>query len=180
MQIDSMVQTTECRQFGEIWKRWRNTDLVPIRPSVHIEEIPKLLPFISVLDVLSRDVVKFRLVGTAFYAATGHELTGRNFINLTAPERREQRKTRVEHMIARPCGSYAVYSMVHTTARVVPTEVLSLPVFQKDVDAPPQIFAVSVPMEKLGKNKFDPNRNKLPASDVFQFVDIGAGIPEID
>lgn len=180
MQLDDIVQSPECRQFGEIWKGWRGTELVPRRSSVRIEEIPDLLPFISVLEVLSRDVVRFRLVGTGFFEATGYDLTGNNFIDLTTPERQEQRKSRVEEMITRPCGSYVVYSMVYTTGRVVPTEVLSLPVFQEGKDSLPQIFAVSAPMENLGKNRFDPNRNNLPSSKDFQFVDIGAGISDAD
>ncbi|MDA1098839.1 MAG: PAS domain-containing protein [Proteobacteria bacterium] len=174
------IHTPECRAFAEAWQVWRGADLAPRRSTVRIEDIPKLLPQISVLEIISPERAEFRLAGTALCAAMGIELTGLNYFDLTAPETRPRRVARTRRIVLHPCGAHVLYPIVHRSGRTVLTEVLSLPVWPNEPAAPLQIFAISVPMEDMRLEEPAAEPKQLPRGEGFHFIDIGAGVPDAD
>jgi hypothetical protein len=60
---------------------------MPARPDIDVAEIPALLPYIFVIDVLEhpRDF-RFRIAGTHIRATLGEELTGRHIADAFPPE----------------------------------------------------------------------------------------------
>ncbi len=171
------IHTPDCRAFAEAWQHWRGADLVPRRSAVRLEEIRKLLPLVSVIEVISPEVAKFRLAGTALRDAMGIELTGLNYFDLTKPETRARRVARTQQIVTHPCGGHVLYPILYASGRTVLTEVFSLPVWPNDPSAPPQIFAISVSMEDMRLAGPVAEPNQLPQGEGFQFVDIGAGAP---
>lgn len=178
MQLLDDLTTRECRAFAKAWQSWRGADLVPRRSAARIEDIHTLMPLISIIEVISPEVAKFRLAGTALCDAMGIELTGLNYFEFATPEERAVRAARTCELVAQPCGSHFLFPIAFKTGRTVPAEVLSLPVLPDDPSAPPQIFGISVLMEGLRLEETAAEPNQLPMVEGFQFVDIGAGVPD--
>ncbi|MBT3534273.1 MAG: PAS domain-containing protein [Rhodospirillaceae bacterium] len=180
MQLMDDIRTRECHLFAAAWQRWRGADLVPRRSMVQIEDIANLLHLVSVIEVKSPEVATFRLAGTALCDAMGIELTGLNYFDFTTPEERGPRSARTCHLVNRPAGSHFVFPIVYRSGRLVPTEVLSFPVLPEDSSAPPQLFALSMSMEETRLEGTVAETDQLPLPEGFQFVDIGAGVPDAD
>ena len=172
------IDTPECRAFSEAWQGWRGTDLVPRRSDARIEEISKLLPLVSIVELISTELAIFRLAGTALCDAMGVELTGLNYFDLTRPETRARRVARTCQFVAHPCGGQVLYPIAYSSGRRVTTQVLSLPIRSNDPSAPPQIFAISVPLEDMRLAGPAVESNQLPMGEDFHFIDIGAGVPD--
>ncbi len=178
MQLLDDIQTKECLIFANTWQIWRGTKLVPHRADVRIEDISNLLHLISVIEIKGPETAKFRLAGTALCEAMGIELTGLNFYDFTTPEERGPRIARTQKVVEQPCGSHFVFPIAYRSGRTVQSEVLSFPVWPDDPAAPPQIFAMSMALEETGMEGPMAEPNRLPLVDGFQFVDIGAGVPD--
>jgi len=178
MQFLDDIHTEECLQFAKAWQDWRGSDIVPHRADVRIEDIQRVLPHVSVVEVISEDICKFRIAGTALCEAVGMELTGRNYYDFTTPEVRPQRVARTKHIANLPCGSHFVFPILYRSGNIVPTEVLSLPVLPDDPKAPPQIFTVSMNVETSHLQGRRDVPLQLPEAQGFRFIDVGAGVPD--
>ncbi len=178
MQLLDDICSRECREFACAWDNWRGAELVPRRSSVRIEDISNLLHLISVVEVRSPDEAIFRLAGTALCQAMGVELSGLNYFDFTTPEQRGPRAKRTCALVEHPAGSHFQFPVAYKTGRMVPSEVLSFPVWPDDPNAPPQLFGISVALENthLEGEVDQPDRIAMPEG--FQFVDIGAGVPD--
>jgi hypothetical protein len=75
------------QQLYEYWRRQRGARAMPARPDIDVAEIPALLPYIFIIDVLKspRDF-RFRVAGTHIRQALGEELTGRHVADAFPPE----------------------------------------------------------------------------------------------
>ncbi len=75
----NMADTTDprLRQIHAYWLSRRGDRRMPSRADIDATDIPQLLPFILLIDVLEepRDF-RFRLAGTHFHEAFGKEITG--------------------------------------------------------------------------------------------------------
>ena len=178
MHLLDEIRTVECRAFAEAWQDWRGSELVPRRSAVRIEDISKLLPLVSVLEITSPETAIFRLAGTALSQALGFELTGHNYFDMTAPETRALRVARSLQLGLQPCGSHFVHPIVYQSGRTVHSEVVSLPVWPDDPDDPPQYFAVSMSVDEMRMDGTAAERDQLPIGEGYQFIDIGAGVPD--
>ncbi len=178
MQLLDDIKTRECRAFALAWQDWRGAELVPTRADVRIAEIVKLLPYVSVLEIISPEVANFRLFGTTLCDALGVDLTGLNYFDMTEPEKRDLRIQRTCQISTHPCGSHFLHAIAYKSGRAVPNEVLSLPVWPNDPSMGRQSFAISIAMEDMRMVGTAAEPNRLPVSESFQFVDIGAGVPD--
>ena len=178
MQLLDEITSPECRAFAEAWQRWRGVELVPRRAAVRIEEISKLLPLVSLVELISPDLARVRLAGTALCEAMGVELSGLNYFEMTEPEDRALRVARTMPLSEHPCASHYMHPLAYQSGRTIPTEGLSLPVLPDDSSAPPQFFAIWCALEDMHLEGTTVEPNKVPMAEGFQFVDIGAGIPD--
>jgi len=75
------------QQLHEYWYRKRGTRTLPARPDIDAAEIPALLPYIFVIDVLENPRnFRFRVAGTHLREALGEELTGRYIADAFPPD----------------------------------------------------------------------------------------------
>jgi hypothetical protein len=67
------------KRLYDYWRQQRGARVMPARPDIDAAEIPGLLPYIFVIDVMEkpRDF-RFRIAGTHMREALGEELTGRH------------------------------------------------------------------------------------------------------
>ncbi|MDP6831780.1 MAG: PAS domain-containing protein [Alphaproteobacteria bacterium] len=178
MHLMDDIRTKECQIFAKAWQRWRGASLVPRRSGVRIEEISRLLHLLSVVELVSPEIANFRLAGTSLCEGMGLELTGRNYFDFTTPEARGPRVARTNQLVKHPCGSHFIFPIEYSSGRIVPAEVLSLPVLPNNPSEPPQIFAMSVSLQDMRLDGPRSAPTELPEADGFQFVDIGAGVPD--
>ena len=68
------------RALYDYWERSRPGGRLPGRQHLDPLDIPDLLPNVLLIDVLSRDDFRFRLVGTALAARIGRDTTGLSII----------------------------------------------------------------------------------------------------
>jgi hypothetical protein len=169
----------ELVEFAAAWRRWRGDQLLPRRSNVKRKEISRILPRVMVLEVISPDEARFRLVGTSYLEIFGVELTGLNFVNLVPPEDREVRGGRLLAMVNTPCGSYMATPDPNTSSTGNVLHTLSLPVLPNIPDKPMQFFGITFgtkPMQSTSKYGADLLKN---LADRFTYIDIGAGLPNI-
>ena len=178
MRLLDDIQTRECRAFAEAWQAWRGTELVPRRATVNIEDISTLLQLVSVIEVSSPETATIRLAGTALCEAMGFELKGLNYFDFTSPEERGPGIARTHELLAQPCGSHYILPITYMSGRTIPSEIVAFPVWPDDPAAPPQIFAVTMPLEEMRLDGPAVASNQLLLGQGFQFVDIGAGVPD--
>ena len=157
---------------------WRGSAIAPRRASVRIDDIQKELPHVSVAEVISPDLCKFCVAGTALCEAVGIELTGLDYFDFTTPEARPLRLARTSHMAGMPCGCHFVFPFLYRSGKVVPTEVLSLPVLPNDLSAPRQIFTIAISKEQTRLMGPHDNPLQFPEAEGFRFIDVGAGVPD--
>ncbi|MFP6774168.1 MAG: PAS domain-containing protein [Alphaproteobacteria bacterium] len=176
-QLDD-IYCEACHNFALAWQNWRGSAIAPHRASVRIDDIQRELPYVSVVEVISEDMCKFRIAGTALCEAVGIELTGKNYYDFTTPEARQLRVVRTKQIAGLPCGCHFVFPILYRSGEIIPTEVLSLPVLPDNPDAAPQIFTIAMPMKQT--HLMDPHDTplKMPEAEGFHFIDVGAGVPD--
>ncbi|MDP7548835.1 MAG: PAS domain-containing protein [Alphaproteobacteria bacterium] len=172
------LTTRECRDFAQAWQDWRGTELIPRRFEVRIEEIVELLPLMTVMEVISPEAATFRLAGTALSEGLGFELTGHNYFDMAPPDTRALRVARTWQVATQPCGSLFLCSIIYQSGRAVPSEVLTLPIWPNEPSVRPHLFAVSMALEETRMEGPASEANQLPIGEGYQFIDIGAGLPD--
>ncbi len=76
--VPARIQTAKLRELYKHWDQLRGERQAPPRSSLHPSDMPKLLPYICLVEVLSEPTrFKFRLVGTVVVDYYGEEMTGR-------------------------------------------------------------------------------------------------------
>ena len=75
------------REILDYWHKRRGARPMPARSDIEVTELPSLLPYIFIIDVLEnpRDF-RFRLAGTHFREAVGEEVTGKRLAEVFPPE----------------------------------------------------------------------------------------------
>jgi hypothetical protein len=166
----------ECQALLEEWDAARSGALVPRRAEIDPAALRPLLPNLFILELLSPDEIRFRLAGTRYCDLVGFDATGMNFIDLAPAEDRRTRAYRNWSAVRRPCGTYfTVLRKFHTGTREFHYGLL-LPVRPARDGGAPQLIGVLV--SSSGRDRV--NRAEEPVltmPEIFEFVDIGAGVP---
>ena len=69
----SQIKTSVVRQALAYWRSKQVDSRLPSRSDIRPEEVPRLLPYLFLVDVTRRPIgFRFRLVGTAFTEWSGH------------------------------------------------------------------------------------------------------------
>lgn len=146
---------------------------------MQLSEVTKLMPFLTILDVRSREEVIIRLAGTAIFDALGEELTGRNYLDLTTPDVRPIRSARLWLQTRHPCG--AVMRNVHNagTDAEVHLEILSLPIRPLREEEPIQLLSVVGPLGSENLTTDEAHIQVARIAHEFHYVGIGAGVPDV-
>ncbi|WP_416899866.1 MAG: hypothetical protein ACMVY4_09215 [Minwuia sp.] len=167
-------------RFARRWLAWRvasGQNDMPSRHELRIEEISKLLPQITVIDVAGPESMIFRVTGTDLEAAANERPTGLSPLDLTSPEVRPIRALRLWSCASVPCGCYFRFLHVYPSGAELPFEGLTLPVRAKQDSQPVQLFTFFWRQDRL--RPYDPPHNQLQTQlpDYYAYVDIGMGAP---
>jgi len=71
------------RDLHAYWNSRRRNRSMPARADIDVVEIPALLPYVFLVDVLEEPLdFRFRLAGTHFRESTGQEVTGKRIVEV--------------------------------------------------------------------------------------------------
>lgn len=159
-----------------LWSYWssiRAGSLVPYRKDFDPMAIVRHLPIVSLIERAAPMLWPIRLVGTAIVNRSG-ELTGRNFLELLAPEQRAEQERRLTDLLEHPCGSVGLRTNVRRSGTGYLVRTVTLPLRGSDGKTRMLIATneeidrdVLAPKSALGQLRIAERR----------FIDIGAGKP---
>lgn len=160
------------------WTSLRQDRTLPKKSDFMPEEIPRLLPFFAIYELMSRDLIKIRLAGTEMIRRHGFESTGTNYLDLVEPGRRPKASEAFWQIASCPCGMRVVLRQRYAGGIIQDTEALGLPVHNDQGDSPLQYYT-SCPIEREGEMKNDLlHRSEVLTVLEREFIDLGAGVPE--
>ena len=162
----------------EIWSAARGQALMPCRTDIELSRLKDILPQIAMLSVVSPTFVDVRLAGSAYRDIFGFEPTAHNLIEVTPPEIRRLRGYRFYTAATHPCGGLAILDQPYRESVSDRVEFLALPLETDTPEQPRKLICAidSILGRRWTKQDADPSIGG-PA-EIFQFVDIGAGVPD--
>ncbi|WP_254055028.1 PAS domain-containing protein [Kiloniella sp. EL199] len=179
------IRNARNRQFYDYWRglERKENSVLPNRSSFRPEDIPSLLPNIIVYELISRENIQIRLQGTAIDERFGQNLTGRNYLDYVADERRSTASDAFWLMALQPCGVVVVLEHTLSSGRLTAVEAVGFPF---NNDAPtldgskpnPLIIYQSNEIDNIDFQKDrDEERLKLIRVVERNMIDIGRGEP---
>lgn len=118
---------------------WRE-DRLPLRADFHPREVADLLPLIGIFDVVPDRSVRCRLVGSRLVeAAGGIDVTGRDWLELTAPEHRPVRLQRYSD-VARGAVGHGIRTGRRLSGDLLSAEEIMLPFADVAADGTRQVL----------------------------------------
>jgi hypothetical protein len=165
-----------CRLLLDYWYEQRGSEPLPRRGQIDPARLQPILPFITISELVSRQIVRVRLAGTGMRDLLGFELTGRNYLDLTPPAQRRTRSWRIWSAACQPCGSRYSGTLLYSTQASETYHGISLPVLSDQPDQPMQ--AISVLLVAAGRRWYGQSSDPaIGLSEDFGFIDVGYGVP---
>ncbi len=178
MRLNELKPATEnCRILGAAWSGWRGDNMVPRRSDMQLQDIAKILPWVTLIEIFSETEIIFRLAGTMVHEIMGFELTGRNLFDLTAPEHRMARGIRTAQTAHQPCGALWIWNITFANRINRPVENLGLPLRPNEDGRPAQMLNVFGMLDGSKLPQASRHLQQLASAEQHGFIDIGAGVP---
>ncbi len=172
------VREARSKRFITAWLRWRGTRALPLRSALDLADVKPLLALVMLTEVRGPDEVLVRLAGSQLGEYLGYELTGRNLLAFTVPADRPLRSYRFLQMSGMPCGSVFEHQHVMPSGRVLPSEVVILPIDPDEPGKPRVLMHSFAPLRARFKPGRGPDGQEIPIGHLFRFLDVGFGMPE--
>lgn len=169
----------ENRSFFEYWQSLPREGLIPSRLDFLPEEIPNLLPYVSIFELISEKLIKFRLAGTEVSRNAGFERTGTNYLDQIKPERRQKASEAFWAVYNQPCATRVLLEYVPRSGIKKMIEGVGLPVLN-DPAGYPLLYYCTVEYTEEQKPSVQIPNDQLELVSVKQrdFIDIGAGVSD--
>jgi hypothetical protein len=175
--ISSKINNTALKPLCEFWDEVRGDRLLPDASDIDPAQIAYILKDIAILDVIDEMTIRYRLAGTAIAERMGDDPTGKNLIEMTAPDMRPLVSQVMQHIIAQPVGALATYENVYQSGKRAIVESLYLPL-KKTAGLSERIVSVHS-QEKTITYEEEQAQSTVAAKILkITWIDIGAGIPE--
>ena len=158
------------------WWSLPRDGVVPLRSVFDPLDIPALIPHMLICDLSEPGMVRIRLMGTGMVSSFGFDPTGRNYLDLVAPERRAEAYAGFAVPAGHPCGMRVLGENRFESGKAMAVETLAMP-FRRDDGAGMQLVFVGSNIDtSLGPW---PDLGRTVSFHVHerQFIDIGAGVP---
>jgi len=164
-----------CRDYRRL--QLETGQIVPPRKAFTPATARAPLPYLSILEFKSPQLLLVKLVGTAIVNRTRIDNTGRNMLDLMPPELRADAIAGFRELLDTPCGAtYISHENYGDVA--IPIEILSFP-FADAAGRPTLIISLSVETDRqeLMLRGEDP----MALSTIFskRTIDLGAGAPAV-
>lgn len=164
------------RRFFLLWHQWRRGRKLPERRDIDIPALGDLAPTCLLMDIRNRDDIRIVMAGDGIRERLGIDLTGANYLDLTAPEYRSIRARLTLEQILQPCGAMLYYCLHYPDGAVLPLEFVGAPVCADGADIPDFILSCAIPLARGSRTGIaDPDSYRIAMG--MRFVDLGFGIP---
>lgn len=168
-----ILHTAGARRFFEYWNSLPKKDFVPDRKDFNPAAIYSLMPSISILEVLSREHMDMRFIGTDLVERIGMDPTGGNYLDLMIPSARETFLDILYTQLSQPCGRHNIMLSRHESGLLNRVEVISLPMTHV-ASGNPLVISCFEKTESIG---VDDGGREVRGFDHLRWIDIGAGVP---
>lgn len=168
---------SENQDFLNYWTSLSREGVIPNRSNFFPEEIPKLLPFITIYELVSKDCIRFKLSGSNISKRDGFDRTGTNYLDEVVPARRARAAEAFWLLYDQPCGMRVVLNMRSKSGQIKVIEGLGLPMRNKEGGYPLLYYTNHQITEQVFENNAPEDRLDVITIQQRDFIDIGAGIP---
>lgn len=133
------ASATAARAHEELFAYWaslRQAGRLPGRADIRPEDLKRLLPTVSLIDVLPGGDYRLRLAGTGLYSVYGREITGRRLEDVYNSQAAEYWRRELDQVVREGRPGVGVHSMAWRGASHLSILWLRLPLASngKDVD----------------------------------------------
>ncbi|MEQ8814539.1 MAG: PAS domain-containing protein [Thalassobaculum sp.] len=176
--LDGVVITEDrSRAFAEYWEALPKFDLIPRRDAFRPEEVPRLLPNMVIHELVSPEMLRLRLVGSAVIEDYGQEITGRNYLDFVDEARRPKASRAIFEVCEHPAGMLVQLRSVTRAGRILTRESIAFPM-RGDGDVANLVYFCSSPARERDYTTAEGDHLKI--MNVMQrfYIDIGAGRPD--
>lgn len=158
------------------WRTLPRSGLVPLRSVFDPLAVPGLLPHMLICDLTEPTIVRIRLVGTGMASNFGFDPTGGDYLDLVAPDRREEAFAGFLVPASHPCGMRVLGESRYDSGKVMAVEGVGFPFHRDDGTGSQLVFVGSNIDGNLGRW---PDLGRMTSFHVSRrdFIDIGGGIP---
>lgn len=180
-----MVFKIRCDRSQRYFDYWKSLprepgEILPRRSRFLPEEVPELLSTAAVYELVSHDLLKARLQGTAINERFGRDITGENYLDYVAPERLASASRAFWTMAQHPCGMHAILIHRLTSGRDVLVEALGFPYINDQGDNPIVIYQ-SNEIEGTSRQQLrDEGQLSMILLEGRTMIDIGNGVPAFE
>lgn len=165
------------RLFADHWASLPQVDCVPHRRDFQPEKLGSALAHIVIHELISPMEIRLRLVGSTVASAYDEEITGRNYLDMVEPDRRDAAAQTFFTACRQPCGMYTRLRSVGWRGRTMERESLGFPL--RDESGVRWFYSCST-TDPADTPAYDLSRDGIATvTDVLErlYVDIGAGVP---
>lgn len=167
-----------CQAFVKYWDSLEcDEGLIPPRSQFRPEDIPRLLPNLILVELVSADIIETRLAGSNVMQSFGFDPKGHNYLDYVQPERRAIASANMWAVHKQPCGVWALAEQRYPEGKAVQSEMLGLPLFGEG-KRPLALFIQQTVREP---RYLDREKCPRPVNEILdlKFLDIGAGVPSL-
>lgn len=179
MDILRGVETTEerSRLFAAYWASLPKRCLIPHRDSFRPEDLPRILPNMVIHELVSPELVRLRLVGSAVVEDYGQDISGRNYLEFVEEARRPKASRALFLVCEQPAGMLVQLRSITRSGRVMTRESIAFPM-RGDGDGANLVYFCSSPARE--RDFSAPEPDELQVMNVMRrsYIDIGAGLPD--
>lgn len=168
-----VLQTAGAKKFFGYWDSLPKDGAVPDRSEFSPARIAPLMPAVTILEVVSEDLILQRLTGTAVCREMGFDPTGKNALDLIVPQVRPDYIELIQTQISVPCGRWNIIRSRRDNM-VDRAEVLTLPMFHRH-SGRWMILSYFGALEPVA---YDPGPYEILGYEDTTWIDIGAGTPD--
>lgn len=169
------LRTAGARRFFSYWDSLPKEGFAPDRKDFSPVAIAPLMPAVTILEIVSDDLVVQRLAGTAVCRAMGFDPTGGNALDLVAPATRQRYLGLLRAQTDTPCGRWNMLRSRRENL-IERAEALTLPM-RYSHSGHWMILTYFGSVETVA---YEQGPYEILAYEDTQWIDLGAGTPDQD
>jgi len=171
---EEVLHTAGLKRFYEYWDSLPKTAHMPDRQDFNPAAIHTLMPNVTMLEIVSPEFVRTRLIGTAVAATIGIDMTDHNYLDYIADDERGHYIELLDLQFSVPCGRRSIIRARRSSGALGRIEVIALPMFYAH-NGSRMLLSY---FEALDATSFDEVEvRQVQAFEGLRWIDIGAGVP---
>lgn len=165
--------------FAEYWASLPKVDLIPMRASFDPADVRGILSSFEIHEMIGPGHIRVRLAGTSVTDRYGFEITGRNYLDIVHPSRREKVWRALSHIVNHPCAMIVYIRSVRASGLEVVSEAVGFPFRDEEGRANQVIYQDNArpPVEYWDYRVDDRKASRALRR---TYIDIGGGVPDWD